>query len=175
MHMTIFNGYKHNALPCWPITICFVCFLLDEDLFRQVSGPGGATDQRHLSLLLHEAIQIPRQLGEVAAFGGSNVEPSVRSCFRMVSATKTFTDKQFYLWQTWHRHVFPDNPSRPCILVTKPHLFMPLYTITHLKLLLPRGKHEYRPPHYQHRNYWCQDMNTKTDCKAETWELKAVI
>lgn len=55
-----------------------------SDLFRQVSGPGGLTDQRHLSLLLHEAIQIPRQLGEVAAFGGSNVEPSVRSCFRMV-------------------------------------------------------------------------------------------
>lgn len=57
------------------------CF---ADLFRQVSGPGGLTDQRHLSMLLHEAIQIPRQLGEVAAFGGSNVEPSVRSCFRMV-------------------------------------------------------------------------------------------
>lgn len=55
-----------------------------SDLFRQVSGPGGLTDQRHLSLLLHEAIQIPRQLGEVAAFGGSNVEPSVRSCFRVV-------------------------------------------------------------------------------------------
>lgn len=54
------------------------------DLFRQVCGPGGLTDQKHLSLLLHEAIQIPRQLGEVAAFGGSNVEPSVRSCFRMV-------------------------------------------------------------------------------------------
>lgn len=56
-----------------------------SDLFRQVSGPGGLTDQRHLSLLLHEAIQIPRQLGEVAAFGGSNVEPSVRSCFRLVT------------------------------------------------------------------------------------------
>ncbi|KAJ8250180.1 hypothetical protein COCON_G00221020 [Conger conger] len=48
-----------------------------SDLFCQVSGPGGLTDQRHLSLLLHEAVQIPRQLGEVAAFGGSNVEPSV--------------------------------------------------------------------------------------------------
>lgn len=24
--------------------------------------------------------QVPRQLGEVAAFGGSNIEPSVRSC-----------------------------------------------------------------------------------------------
>mgnify|MGYP003284604880 CR=1 FL=1 len=58
-----------------------------SDLFRQVCGQGNLVDQRHLSLLLHEAIQIPRQLGEVAAFGGSNVEPSVRSCFRMVRLT----------------------------------------------------------------------------------------
>jgi hypothetical protein len=41
-------------------------------------------DQRQLGLLLHDAIQIPRQLGEVAAFGGSNIEPSVRSCFQQV-------------------------------------------------------------------------------------------
>ena len=76
--------------------------LVVADLFRQVAGPGGLTDQRHLSLLLHEAIQIPRQLGEVAAFGGSNVEPSVRSCFRMVrteggtcmSRINTVTDRQ---------------------------------------------------------------------------------
>ena len=27
---------------------------------------------------------IPKQLGEVAAFGGSNIEPSVRSCFEYV-------------------------------------------------------------------------------------------
>jgi len=38
-------------------------------------------DQRKLGLLLHDCMQIPRQLGEVAAFGGSNIEPSVRSCF----------------------------------------------------------------------------------------------
>lgn len=30
--------------------------------------------------------QVPRQLGEVAAFGGSNIEPSVRSCFEQASA-----------------------------------------------------------------------------------------
>ncbi|CAJ0947058.1 unnamed protein product [Ranitomeya imitator] len=54
------------------------------DLFSQVAGAEGTCDQRQLGLLLHEAIQIPRQLGEVAAFGGSNVEPSVKSCFRFV-------------------------------------------------------------------------------------------
>lgn len=54
------------------------------DLFKEVAGPTEACDQRQLGLLLHDAIQIPRQLGEVAAFGGSNIEPSVRSCFQQV-------------------------------------------------------------------------------------------
>ncbi|KAK2856731.1 hypothetical protein Q5P01_005466 [Channa striata] len=51
-------------------------------LFRQVASATGFCDQRRLGLLLHESIQIPRQLGEVASFGGSNIEPSVRSCFQ---------------------------------------------------------------------------------------------
>jgi len=38
-------------------------------------------DPRQLGLLLYDCIQVPKLLGEVAAFGGSNVEPSVRSCF----------------------------------------------------------------------------------------------
>ncbi|XP_066571131.1 dystrophin-related protein 2 isoform X2 [Amia ocellicauda] len=69
-------------------------------LFRQVSGHGGMTDQRHLSLLLHEAIQIPRQLGEVAAFGGSNVEPSVRSCFRMAPGKPAIEVSHFLEWMS---------------------------------------------------------------------------
>uniref|UniRef100_A0A3B5MKT9 Dystrophin related protein 2 n=1 Tax=Xiphophorus couchianus TaxID=32473 RepID=A0A3B5MKT9_9TELE len=69
-------------------------------LFRQVSGPGGLTDQRHLSLLLHEAIQIPRQLGEVAAFGGSNTEPSVRSCFRMAPGKPAIEVSHFLEWMS---------------------------------------------------------------------------
>uniref|UniRef100_A0AAY4EHY5 Dystrophin related protein 2 n=1 Tax=Denticeps clupeoides TaxID=299321 RepID=A0AAY4EHY5_9TELE len=69
-------------------------------LFRQVAGPGGLMDQRHLSLLLHEAIQIPRQLGEVAAFGGSNVEPSVRSCFRVASGKPAIELSHFLEWMS---------------------------------------------------------------------------
>ncbi|CAB1343264.1 unnamed protein product, partial [Coregonus sp. 'balchen'] len=53
-------------------------------LFSQVASSGDTCDQRQLGLLLHDAIQIPRQLGEVAAFGGSNIEPSVQSCFQHV-------------------------------------------------------------------------------------------
>ncbi|XP_069469123.1 dystrophin-related protein 2 isoform X2 [Ambystoma mexicanum] len=67
-------------------------------LFGQGANPGGTCDQRHLSALLHEGIQIPRQLGEVAAFGGSNVEPSVRSCFRFSNGKGSIEVSQFLEW-----------------------------------------------------------------------------
>lgn len=77
---------------CYVLFRCGTALIIDNphlhgiclDLFRQVCESNGLMDKKQLSLLLHEAIQIPRQLGEVAAFGGSNVEPSVHSCFRMV-------------------------------------------------------------------------------------------
>lgn len=50
-------------------------------MFRLIADPNRLVDQRKLGLLLHDCVQVPRQLGEVAAFGGSNIEPSVRSCF----------------------------------------------------------------------------------------------
>uniref|UniRef100_A0A8D0HIU4 Dystrophin related protein 2 n=1 Tax=Sphenodon punctatus TaxID=8508 RepID=A0A8D0HIU4_SPHPU len=67
-------------------------------LFGQVANPGGLCDQRHLGVLLHEAIQVPRQLGEVAAFGGSNVEPSIRSCFRFSNGKPAIEAAQFLEW-----------------------------------------------------------------------------
>uniref|UniRef100_A0A803XVI5 Utrophin n=1 Tax=Meleagris gallopavo TaxID=9103 RepID=A0A803XVI5_MELGA len=75
--------------------------LLEEKyryLFKEVSGPTEMCDQRQLGLLLHDAIQIPRQLGEVAAFGGSNIEPSVRSCFQQNHNKPEITVKQFIDW-----------------------------------------------------------------------------
>ncbi|UYV75512.1 hypothetical protein LAZ67_13000441 [Cordylochernes scorpioides] len=50
-------------------------------LFRLIADIHGSADERKLGLLLHDCVQIPRLLGEIAAFGGSNIEPSVRSCF----------------------------------------------------------------------------------------------
>ncbi|NWI53210.1 UTRO protein, partial [Calyptomena viridis] len=75
--------------------------LLEEKyryLFKEVAGPTEMCDQRQLGLLLHDAIQIPRQLGEVAAFGGSNIEPSVRSCFQQNHNKPEITVKQFIDW-----------------------------------------------------------------------------
>ncbi|XP_071226960.1 utrophin-like isoform X3 [Salvelinus alpinus] len=67
-------------------------------LFSQVASSGDRCDQRQLGLLLHDAIQIPRQLGEVAAFGGSNIEPSVRSCFQHVTNKVELEPRQFVDW-----------------------------------------------------------------------------
>ncbi|XP_075552995.1 dystrophin isoform X4 [Dermacentor variabilis] len=54
-------------------------------LFRLIADGNGCADERQLGLLLHDCVQIPRLLGEIAAFGGSNIEPSVRSCFEMAA------------------------------------------------------------------------------------------
>ncbi|XP_077443822.1 utrophin isoform X2 [Stigmatopora argus] len=67
-------------------------------LFSQTASAGDTCDQRQLGLLLHEAIQIPKQLGEVAAFGGSNIEPSVRSCFQHATNKVELEPRQFVDW-----------------------------------------------------------------------------
>ncbi|XP_069625224.1 utrophin isoform X1 [Ranitomeya imitator] len=75
--------------------------LLEEKykyLFKEVSGAADTCDQKQLGLLLHDAIQIPRQLGEVAAFGGSNIEPSVRSCFQHAQNKPEINVKEFIEW-----------------------------------------------------------------------------
>lgn len=51
------------------------------DLFRLIADPNRLVDAPKLGVLLHDCVQMPRELGEVAAFGGSNIEPSVKSCF----------------------------------------------------------------------------------------------
>ena len=56
-----------------------------EVLFNLASGSveeSGLLDQRRLGLLLYDCMQIPKYLGEIALFGGSNIEPSVRSCLQ---------------------------------------------------------------------------------------------
>jgi len=59
-------------------------------LFSLVADDRGAVDEARLGLLLQQCVQIPRQLGESQSFGGSNVEPSVSSCFQQVRLHNTF-------------------------------------------------------------------------------------
>ncbi|XP_039438023.1 dystrophin, isoforms A/C/F/G/H isoform X6 [Culex pipiens pallens] len=77
-------------------------------LFRLIADLEKKVDQRKLGLLLHDCIQVPRQLGEVAAFGGSNIEPSVRSCFERAGVNQngepleTAIEAQHFL--NWLQH-----------------------------------------------------------------------
>jgi hypothetical protein len=54
------------------------------DIFNLIADNNDTCNHRKLGILLYDMIMIPKQLGEVAAFGGSNIEPSVRSCFEYV-------------------------------------------------------------------------------------------
>ncbi|KAG9484132.1 hypothetical protein GDO78_009832 [Eleutherodactylus coqui] len=71
---------------------------LSKGLLEDKYKSADTCDQKQLGLLLHDAIQIPRQLGEVAAFGGSNIEPSVRSCFQHAQNKPEINVKQFIEW-----------------------------------------------------------------------------
>lgn len=66
-------------------------------LYQLIAGNDGV-DQKRLALLLYDIIHIPKFFGEAAAFGGSNVEPSVRSCFETVKFNKTVNIDSFLAW-----------------------------------------------------------------------------
>lgn len=61
-----------------------VCFCSAVVLFRTAADADSLLDPKRLSLILYDALQLPRFIGEIAAFGGSNVDPSVQSCFLLV-------------------------------------------------------------------------------------------
>ncbi|CAF0734066.1 unnamed protein product [Brachionus calyciflorus] len=67
-------------------------------LFNLISDEKGNCSSKKLATLLYELIMIPKQLGEVAAFGGSNVEPSVKSCFEYAKANENIVLDQFLNW-----------------------------------------------------------------------------
>jgi len=69
-------------------------------MFSVTAGTEQKLDQRRLGLLLYDLMMVPRYLGEVAQFGGTNIEPSVRSCLS-VGATEPRTSvdcSQFIKW-----------------------------------------------------------------------------
>ena len=67
------------------------------DMFRLIADQQRRATERKLGLLLHDCIQIPRVLGELASFGGSNVEPSVRSCFEKAGKDREFIEALNFL------------------------------------------------------------------------------
>ncbi|EFO24688.2 utrophin [Loa loa] len=72
-----------------------------EDKYRylyQLIANNEGVDQKKLALLLYDIIHIPRFFGEAAAFGGSNVEPSVRSCFETAKYPRSISVDEFLNW-----------------------------------------------------------------------------
>uniref|UniRef100_A0A1I8EJT8 Calponin-homology (CH) domain-containing protein n=1 Tax=Wuchereria bancrofti TaxID=6293 RepID=A0A1I8EJT8_WUCBA len=72
-----------------------------EDKYRylyQLIANNEGIDQKKLALLLYDIIHIPRFFGEAAAFGGSNVEPSVRSCFETAKYPRLISVDEFLNW-----------------------------------------------------------------------------
>ncbi|KAL3998482.1 EF hand family protein [Acanthocheilonema viteae] len=72
-----------------------------EDKYRylyQLIANNEGVDHKKLALLLYDIIHIPRFFGEAAAFGGSNVEPSVRSCFETAKYPRSISIDEFLNW-----------------------------------------------------------------------------
>jgi dystrophin len=72
--------------------------LFDKDLYNLIADQKAYCNSRKLGLLLYEMIMIPKHLGEVAAFGGSNIEPSVRSCFEHANNPSEINLQNFLEW-----------------------------------------------------------------------------
>ena len=51
-----------------------------------------------LGRLIHDIMQIPKQLGEIASFGGSNIEPSVKSCLSLSQNKNSIDMNTFLEW-----------------------------------------------------------------------------
>lgn len=66
-------------------------------MFHLISTNDGV-DHKRLGLLFYDLIHIPKSLGEAAAFGGSNIEPSVRSCFEYSKYPPTILIDGFLSW-----------------------------------------------------------------------------
>lgn len=101
--LNLFDQARDGILRVLSFKIALIIFsniTLEEKynhLFNLVAQEGEAT-QKQVALLLYDLIHIPRLVGESAAFGGSNVEPSVRSCFETVKLAPTINEAGFLEW-----------------------------------------------------------------------------
>ncbi|EGT31852.1 hypothetical protein CAEBREN_07673 [Caenorhabditis brenneri] len=101
--LNLFDQSRDGIMRVLSFKIAMIVFCnipLEEKyryLFKLVSQDGHAT-QKQIALLLYDLIHIPRLVGESAAFGGTNVEPSVRSCFETVRLAPTISEGAFIDW-----------------------------------------------------------------------------
>ena len=70
-------------------------------MFSLFSGDSDTLDQRRLGLMLYDLMMVPRYLGEVAQFGGTNIEPGVRSCFSLDRGEEARASVTSDIWLSW--------------------------------------------------------------------------
>lgn len=94
-------GYV-NALAFRTSLVCLSRASIEEKykvLFQLIADPKGKADRQAVGDLLKYMLEIPKLLGDIAAFGGSNFEPSIRSCFETAQQDKQQIDvKNFLCW-----------------------------------------------------------------------------
>ncbi|CEF68324.1 Discontinuous actin hexagon [Strongyloides ratti] len=101
--LNIFDGCRDGfmRLISFKIILIVFCKASLEDkykyLFSLITTPNGV-DPKRLAVLFYDLIHIPKYLGEAAAFGGSNIEPSVRSCFEHSKFPHTLNIDNFLQW-----------------------------------------------------------------------------
>ncbi|CAJ0919115.1 unnamed protein product, partial [Mesorhabditis belari] len=101
--LNLYDSSRDGILRVLSFKVALIVFCnapLEEKyraLFELVAQEGQA-DQKHVALLFYDLIHIPRLVGEAAAFGGSNVEPSVRSCFESVKLASHIQFTPFMDW-----------------------------------------------------------------------------
>uniref|UniRef100_A0A913HW11 Calponin-homology (CH) domain-containing protein n=1 Tax=Strongyloides stercoralis TaxID=6248 RepID=A0A913HW11_STRER len=101
--LNIFDGCRDGfmRLISFKIILIVFCKASLEDkykyLFSLIATPNGVEPKR-LAVLFYDLIHIPKYLGEAAAFGGSNIEPSVRSCFEHNKFPHTLNIDNFLQW-----------------------------------------------------------------------------
>ncbi|XP_039260948.2 utrophin-like [Styela clava] len=102
--LNVYDTGRGGFIPTLSFKVGLVCLckapLEDKHryIFRQISAHTGFSDHLQLGKLLHTCMQIPFQLGEASAFGGSQVEPSVKSCFKLAGDRPEIDAAQFLDW-----------------------------------------------------------------------------
>lgn len=66
-------------------------------MFQVICDSNGLADETRLGHLIHSLIQMPRYLNEITAFGGLNIDFSVRSCLEMANKYE-IEFREYLLW-----------------------------------------------------------------------------
>lgn len=103
--LNMFDPDRHGFVDLLGFKITLVCLSrssIEEKykmLYQLIADSKGYADRPRVSLLLNHMMQIPKFLGEIASFGGSNLEPSIRSCFDASASGQNQIDvKHFLCW-----------------------------------------------------------------------------